>query len=134
MSDVDRAGLTTAQVVCMARGLYWLANQDGVEDSEVAILEEFLQETGSPLTVAALQSAPFDPRDLPFHLETSHQRLLFLKAAVALVASDGRLSTRERVGLRRCARLLGYSEMAFEEFWEEARHLSLESASVPVSG
>ncbi len=130
MSDVDRAGLTTAQVVCMARGLYWLANLDGVKNSEVSVIEEFLRETGSPLTVAALQAAEFDPRDLPFHLETSHQRLLFLKAAVALVASDGELSARERVGVRRCARLLGYSEIAFEEFWEEARHLSLDTASV----
>ena len=126
MSEEDRAGLSLEQVECFARGLYWLADLDGIVDSELKVIEEFLAETGSRIPMEALQIGFFDPRELPVFLETSHMRWLFLKSAIALVAADGKLSPREKVGLRRCARLFDLSDLAYEVLEKEALLLSFE--------
>ena len=130
MSEDDRAGLSLEQVECFARGLYWLADLDGIVDSELKVIEEFLVETGSRMPMEALQVGGCDPRELPEVLETSHLRRLFLKAAIALVAADGKLTPREKVGLRRCARLFGLTDMAYEVLEKEALELSFEVPSV----
>ncbi len=125
----DTAGLTPEVVATIARGLYWIANVDGIVDSETAVIDEFLRETGSEWDLQRVQESPFDPRELPAVLETSFLRRLFLKAAVALVAADGGLSESEAIVLRRSARLLGLSDRAYGELEGEARTLSIATAT-----
>ena len=125
MSEPDLAGMSPAVVGVIARGLYWLAASDGVDDREVALIKEFLEETGSQWTIDDLQQEEFDPRDLPAFLDTSFLRHIFLKCAVAMVAADGEISAAEQKALHRCARFLGLTDKQYEELEAEARSLTI---------
>ncbi len=134
MSESDLAGMSPAEVNVIARGLYWLAATDGVEDGEVALIEEFLRETGSQWTLEQIQQTPFDPRELNAFLETSFMRHVFLKAAVALIAADGEVSHLERQALHRCARMLGLSDRQFQELAEQAQTIAKETEASSATG
>lgn len=128
MVDAKTAGLTPRQVEVFARGLFWLANVDGIEDSELAVISDFLAEAASDWKIDRLQALDpeFDPRELPAVLDTSFLRRVFLKAAVALIAADRKVSEREKRALHRASRLLGLSDVAYAQLEEEASRLSIE--------
>ena len=126
MTAETASPLAAEEVEIIARGLYWLASVDGIEDSEVALIEEFLVETASDWTIESIQEAGFDPRDLPVFLNTPDLRRTFLKAAVALIAVDGRVSYREQQALRYGARLLGLTDVGYAALEAEALELSLD--------
>lgn len=128
MTQATIGGLTAEQVDVFARGLYWLANVDGIDDREVAVIDEFLRETGSDWSIDRIQVESFDPRELPAVLDTSFLRRLFLRCAVALVAADGVLSEAESHALHRSARVLGLSDVAYQDLEEEARRMTIPAA------
>lgn len=121
MGDTTLQGYSEEEIEIIARGLYWLANVDGIEDRELDVIREFLHDVGSSWTVEKIQATDFDPRELPVVLETSFLRRSFLKAAVALVAADGKITKRERQALKKCARLFGLSESDYQELEDEAQ-------------
>ncbi|MBI4616099.1 MAG: TerB family tellurite resistance protein [Planctomycetes bacterium] len=128
MAESDSVAFAPDQIDVFARGLYWLAGVDGIDDSEVDVIGEFLAETGSEWTIERIQASDFDPRELPAFLDTSFLRRLFLKAAVALIAADGKITERESAALHRVARLLGLSDLSYRGLEEEARKLSVVKA------
>lgn len=88
-------GFTRAQVKAFAAGLYHLAACDGVDDSEIAIIEEFVQDAGYPDLADQLASLDFDPVQAYQLFESSWLRGLFLRAALLVIKSDGSVSEQE---------------------------------------
>jgi hypothetical protein len=77
-------GLTLEEVDVFARGLYYLASVDNhVDDREVKLIEEFLRETGSALTMDELKTRQFSLYEAVQVLETTFLRRIFVKAAIA---------------------------------------------------
>ena len=118
--------MTHDEIEVFARGLYWLASRDGIEEREVTLIREFLVETKSELQVADLQHGPFDPLEAAQVLETTYLRRMFLKAAVALVRADGVYSDAERHALGRIADAFGLTNTEFGDLEQEANATTLD--------
>lgn len=118
--------MTPDEVDVFARGLYYLASVDNnVDEREVKLIEEFLQETGSALTLEDLKARQFSLYEAVQVLETTYMRRIFVKAAIALVHSDGVYSDEERRALGTVADAFGLSNAEFGDLEQEARRLSL---------
>ena len=120
-------GLTLEEVDVFARGLYYLASVDNhVDDREVKLIEEFLTETGSQLTIADLSQRQFSPLEAAQVLVTGYMRRIFVKAAIALVYSDGVYSDEERRALGAVADEFGLSNTEFGDLEQDARRQGLQ--------
>ena len=91
--------LSQEQIQAIAAGLYQLAVCDGMADSEVALIQEFLQEAGASDLVDRLPDLFFDPATAYRVLESSWLRSVFLRSALMLVQSDGVVTDAEREAL-----------------------------------
>ncbi len=110
-----------------ARGLYYLASVDNhVDAREVKLIEEFLSETGSALTLDDLKTRQFSVYEAVQVLEATFLRRIFVKAAIALVHSDGVYTDDERHALGEVADAFGLSNAEFGDIEQEARHISLQ--------
>lgn len=123
MSD---AGLSPLEIEVFARGLYHLANVDGMDPREETLIKEFLDESGSELTYEQLADMPFSPTEAAGILEASYLRRIFVKAAIALVKADGTFSDAERHALGDIADAFGLSNADFGDIEQEAARSSLE--------
>ena len=120
-------GLSPEEVDMFARGLYYLASVDNhVDEREVKLIEEFLSETGSALTLDELKTRQFSFYEAVQVLETTYMRRIFVKAAIALVHSDGVYTDEERHALGAVADVFGLSNAEFGDLEQEARRLSLQ--------
>jgi tellurite resistance protein len=123
----DGGGLTLEEVDVFARGLYYLASVDNhVDEREAKLIEEFLGETGSTLTLDELKTRQFSLYEAVQVLETTFLRRIFVKAAIALVHSDGVYSDEERHALGTVADVFGLSNAEFGALEQEARRISLQ--------
>jgi len=119
-------GMTPEEVDVFARGLYYLASvDDHVDEREVKLIEEFLQETGSELTLDDLKARQFSFYEAVQVLEATFLRRIFVKAAIALVYSDGVYTDEERRALGTLADVFGLSNAEFGELEQDARRVSL---------
>ena len=119
-------GLTPEEVDVFARGLYYLASVDNhLDDREVKLIEEFLAETRSQLTLEDLKARQFSLYEAVQVLETSYMRRIFVKAAIVLVYSDGVYSDDERRALGNVADVFGLSNAEFGDLEQEARRQGL---------
>ena len=98
------------QLDLFARGLYYLADVDGVADEEVAVIREFLDEMGEPDLMSSLDKVTFDPRMAALSFPTQHQRALFLRTAIVLVRADGTITDAERGALANIADVFDMTE------------------------
>ena len=106
------------QAEAIARGLFAVAEVDGVHERELALISEFYRTTaddqaagsgmsasGSPLTrISAL-----GPQDLAPLLPNGPLRELFIKASYLLAWSDGQVSEAERAQIGQFAVALAVS-------------------------
>ena len=123
----DGGGLTLEEVDVFARGLYYLASVDNhVDEREVKLIEEFLRETGSALTLDELKTRQFSIYEAVQVLETTFVRRIVVKAAIALVHSDGVYSDEERRALGTVADVFGLSNAEFGDLEQDARRISLQ--------
>ncbi len=108
--------LTSEQIEVFAAGLYTLASSDGVDDSEVAVIREFVEEAGAPELMGRLSELHFEPASAYRILETTWLRKLFLQSAILLIQADGQVSDEERETLSWIAMAFGipggYEEVA----------------------
>ncbi|MEZ4380088.1 MAG: TerB family tellurite resistance protein [Nannocystaceae bacterium] len=118
-------GLSSEEIEVFARGLYHLANVDGIEKSEEDLISEFLAETGAELTFADLKETNFSAYEAAQILEASFLRRIFVKAAIALVKADGVFSDAERRALGEIADVFGLSNAEFGDLEQEAARQSL---------
>lgn len=119
--------MTPEEVEVFARGLYYLASvDDDVDPRELKLIEEFLSETGSALTLDELKARQFSFYEAVQVLETTYMRRIFVKAAIALVHSDGVYTDEERRALGTLADVFGLSNAEFGDLEQEARRTSLQ--------
>lgn len=104
MANTD---FTDEQITTFAAGLYQLAVVDGVDEREVEVIREFLKEVGQEDKIGAIDRLEFDPTMLPWVLETSFLRRVFLKTCWALVKADNTVSEKERKLINTYASELG---------------------------
>ncbi len=119
-------GLEPQEVEVFARGLYFLANQDGIDQNEENLIKEFLEEAGSDLKFEEMKSEDFSAVEAAQMLETTYLRRIFLKAAIALVKADGVYSDKEREALGKFADAFGLSNAEFGLIEQEANDLRIE--------
>lgn len=119
-------GLTPEVIDVFARGLFHLANVDGLDEREEKLIREFLEETGSDLKYEDLQGSAFSPMEAAMVLETSHIRRVFVMAAVAMVKADGVYSDAERHAIGELADAFDMSNAEFGDLEQQAIRLSLE--------
>lgn len=112
------------EVEVFARGLYYLADVDGIDARETALIEEFLKESGSALTLGDLEGK-FHPLEAAIGLEASYKRRFFMRAAMALVRADGTFSAAERKAMGAFADAFGLSNEEFGEIEQETDAASL---------
>jgi tellurite resistance protein len=106
--------------------LYFLANQDGIDQNEENLIKEFLEEAGSDLKFEEMKSEDFSAVEAAQMLETTYLRRIFLKAAIALVKADGVYSDKEREALGKFADAFGLSNAEFGLIEQEANDLRIE--------
>jgi len=98
------------QVRAMARGLYYLAERDGITENEEQLLCDFLKEGGIDLDPESLSRAPFSIEELQHGLDTIFLRKAFLKVCILMARADGAISEEEIATLRRLSQALGIVE------------------------
>ncbi len=121
-------GMSPEVIEVFARGLFHLANVDGIDDREANLLREFLQETGSDITYESLADSSFSAMEAAMVLETSHIRRIFVKAAIAMVKADGVYSDAERQAVGELADAFAMSNAEFGELEQEAGRLDLQQS------
>ncbi len=126
MTDTNQGGLSVEAADLFARGLYFLANVDGLEEREEELIRDFIDESGSTVKFEALADSSFSVHEAAMVLETSFQRRIFIMAAVALVKADGVFSDAERRALGEIADAFGLSNAEFGDIEQEASRASLE--------
>lgn len=126
MTEEPSAGLDPEVVDVFARGLYHLANVDGIDDTETKLLRDFLAEAGSDTKIEDLAKSSFSATEAAMVLETSFLRRVFVKAAVAMVKADGVFSDAERHAIGEIADAFGFSNAEFGDIEQEASRVHLE--------
>ena len=116
--------MTADEIEIFARGLYWLADRDGIHEQEITLIREFLKEAGSDLTIDDVKGG-FSPLEAAQVLEATYLRRIFLRAAVALIRADGVYSDQERHALGELADVFGISNAEFGDLEQEASRAEL---------
>ncbi len=120
-------GMTPEEVDVFARVLYYLASVDNhVDAKEVELIEEFLRETESSLTLEDLKQREFSFYEAVQVLDKTYLRKIFVKSAIALVRSDGVYSDEERQALGALADVFGLSNAEFGALEQEAQRQGLQ--------
>jgi len=128
MSDVSGSsgGLSPEVIDVFARGLFHLANVDGIDGREEKLIREFLEETGSATRYEDLVGSEFSAMEAALVLETSHIRRTFMKAAIALVKADGVYSDAERKAIGELADAFDMSNAEFGDIEQQAGRVRLD--------
>jgi len=128
MNDATAAGggLSPEVIDVFARGLFHLANVDGIDERETKLIREFLEETGSSTKYEDLEGSEFSVMEAALVLETSHIRRVFMTAAIALVKADGVYSDAERKAIGELADAFDMSNAEFGDIEQKAGRLRLD--------
>ena len=110
--------MTNEQVDVFARGLYHVAGVDGIDESETALISDFLKEAEHPELEEGLASSSFHVAELAA-LETNFLKRVFLRACLVLVRADGVISDEEKDIVRQISAYLDLDE-DFESIDAEA--------------
>jgi uncharacterized membrane protein YebE (DUF533 family) len=121
-------GLPLEVVEVFARGLYHLANVDGIDEREKTMIREFLAEAECGLTLESLADGSFSALEAAMVLETTFLRSVFVKLAIAMVKADGKFSDAERQAIGEIADAFGMSNAEFGALEQEASRVDLAQA------
>lgn len=89
--------LTAEQAEWLCRGLLDLAAVDGVDQSEIDLINEFYaSETGQAADLDALEAKGFDLDEAPKHLQGEKVVEAFIISSYLLIYADGNHSEEER--------------------------------------
>ena len=93
---MDNEILTRAEVDLFARAMYFVASVDGVDEREVAVIDEFLKDAGYPDMIKDIDKTVFHPAEVPTVLETTDKRRLLIKVLFVLIKADGVVTDAEK--------------------------------------
>lgn len=113
------------QAEVFARGLYWLADVDGIDDREVELIRAFLDEVGQRSLLGTLAAGEFDATRAAAVLETSFLRRVFLRTAIVLLQADREISPEELEAVRSVA-IAFDQEQHLDELLREAEGQTLD--------
>mgnify|MGYP000013376485 FL=1 len=101
--------LTTAQAEAIARGLFHIAQSDGLHEREAALVASFWADAGGSMNALSelARSGPLSSAELSAVLDTTELRRLFVKTALLLAFADGQVSGKESDLVRQYAGELG---------------------------
>jgi hypothetical protein len=128
MTQATQGGLAPEVVEVFARGLYHLANVDGIDEREKTLIREFLAEAECGLTLENLADGSFSALEAAMVLETTFLRSVFVKLAIAMVKADGVFSDAERQAIGEIADAFGMSNAEFGALEQEASRVDLAQA------
>ena len=107
--------INAQQAEAIARGLFAVAEVDGVHERELALISEFYRTTGDDQAAGAgagsslTRISALGPQDLAPLLPSGQMRELFIKASYLLAWSDGQVSEAERAQIGQLAAALAVS-------------------------
>ena len=109
MNFAPEIQLEPAQATAMARGLYAIAQADGLHEGEAALIAGFWEEAGgSEKALADLaQGQPITSAELGHAMPSVELRRLFIKTALLLAFADGQVSGKESELVREFTHKLG---------------------------
>ena len=110
--------LTPEKIDVFARGLYHVANVDGVDPAELTMIQSFLKEAGQPDMAKTLPSSSFHVSELAA-LETTFLKRTFLKACLVMIRRDGKITPAEKLLVMQLALSLGLED-EFDALDQEA--------------
>ncbi|HMU37745.1 MAG TPA: hypothetical protein PKE31_01905 [Pseudomonadota bacterium] len=104
--------LTNDQAEAMARGLFHIAQSDGLHEREAALVASFWAEAGGSMNALSELSrrGPLSTEELQATLDTPDLRKLFVKSALLLAFADGQVTGKESELVRKYAADLGLSD------------------------
>jgi hypothetical protein len=102
------------QAEAIARGLYAVAQVDGVHERELALISDFYWSAseGEHAAPSIERVGGLDPKDVASMLPSAQHRELFVKSAYLLAWSDGQVSAGERAKIAEYAKALDVSAEA----------------------
>ena len=110
--------MTPEKIDVFARGLYHVANIDGVDPKELTMIQSFCKEAGQPDMAKTLPSSSFRVSELAA-LETSFLKRTFLKACLVMIRRDGKITQAEKMLVMQLALNLGLED-EFDAIDQEA--------------
>jgi hypothetical protein len=109
-----RLGLNHVQVI--TRGMYAVAQCDGVHQTELVLLKEFYEgcraEVDGLSSFAEVVEVTFDAEEAKDILDTEELREVFLKSCLLLAYADGVFSNGERARIKEFATALAVDDEA----------------------
>ena len=114
--------MTPEKIDVFARGLYHVANIDGVDPKETEMIQIFCKEAGQPDLAKTLPSSNFHISELAA-LETSFLKRTFLKACLVMIRRDGKITQAEKMLVMQLALNLGLED-EFDALDQEAAKAS----------
>ncbi|HXU80011.1 MAG TPA: hypothetical protein VN914_01350 [Polyangia bacterium] len=122
--------VSALQAEAIARGLYAVAQVDGVHERELALISDFYQaasEGGRANPASIERVGPLDPKDVAQLLLDRPHRELFVKTAFLLAYSDGQVTAAERTKIAEFAKALEVSAEAQTQLEAEVKDFLLRS-------
>jgi tellurite resistance protein len=102
--------VSALQAEAIARGLYAVAEVDGVHERELSLISEFYRAASEGAAAASIERVgALAPKDVAQLLIGPEHRELFVKAAFLLAWSDGKVSPSERAKIGEYAAALSVS-------------------------
>jgi len=104
--------LTTSQAEAIARGLFHIAQSDGLHEREAALVASFWAEAGGSMNSLSelARRGPLPTEELLAVLDSAELRKLFVKTALLLAFADGQVSGKESELVRKYAAELGLAD------------------------
>ena len=109
--------LNFAQAQCLCRGMYALANSDGMHEREEMLIKEFhnaCRPAGGPSYEDTVKGT-FRIEDAADQFKQKEQRHMFIKTLWLLAFADGKVTAPERDKIAAWAKALGVSPEDTEE-------------------
>lgn len=101
--------LSRPQVEAIARGLFFIASSDGIDERETKMIRDFLKEAGAADLEAKISDGSFDVDKIAAALDSEWLREIFLKVSILLVKADGKMTVPERRAIQWVAQKLQVS-------------------------
>ncbi len=120
--------LNLAQVQAIVRGMYQVAQADGVHHTELVMMRDFYQlcaeEAGALASFEDVVATEFDAQAAAAVLDDEAVKQVFLASCLMLAYADGRYSAAERAKVAKLARAVGIGDQQLTEIEDQvADHL-----------
>jgi len=129
MEFFPEIAVTADEAEAIARGLYGVAQVDGVHERELALISDLYQGVAGERTHAVAPSlervGSLTPNELSALLTGQPHRELFVKASFLLAWADGKLSPAERAKIAEYGRALSVGDDAQAQLEAEVKDFLL---------